>query len=71
METESVIANGQRFNQSCLCNEVAIEPQKEGVWRFWVVSTWVGDEWCTWPGVEGPRPFPHTLPSASLPSGYS
>ena len=58
------IANGQRFNQSWLCNEVSIKTQEEWVQR---PSRLVN----TWRFGESGWSFPYHLPSASLPSGSS
>ena len=64
------IARGQWFNQSWLCNEASIKPQKDRVQR---ASRWWthGDVGKGVPGegMEAPHLFPYTLPYASLPSG--
>lgn len=64
------MTNGQLFNQSFLCNEASINPQKERVQRAAeLVSAWKFRENDILTEHERFTPFPHILAYASLPSG--
>ena len=66
-----LIANGQWFDQSCLHNETSIKtPKLRGSENFQIgEGTEALAGGTAREGMEGPQPFLHTLPYASLPFG--